>query len=349
MKRFGFLLIPIFFVTPFFSLPNLEERIPTQSGEYVFYRDYSFSDETYVGIMLFNSTTVSLRYFSPKVAEGAKDIELFITLKPDAKGIEIAGERFRNPLNPVDSDKANYLHTFLYDLFELRQSVNSRITEETLRHSTTLEAFGGDVTAIFDSFVPIFNLRRILGNGGKPILELVAMGQVMDENDPSFSTFAGLNLPKAEKGTKLKAKSATQRIDGDFFSLSLSREWVENPGLENCWLLDNDGVLTVDYLTGEMPEDYTPFEFFSRLMLRNDFESATDLSKIIIRKDASSLFLVQDRLLIPEQRLTRNFTSIKKVDKNTFAIMNCVVLSSSYMANSAYFDGIVNSFEVKRK
>ncbi|MBQ5780581.1 MAG: hypothetical protein IIW10_01355 [Spirochaetaceae bacterium] len=358
MKHFGVrtkmkLTLALFFLfsfsSPFFSLTNLKERIPTQSGEYVYYRDYSFTNETYVGIILFNSTTVSLRYFSPDVAEGAKDIELFVTLKEDAKGIEIAGERFRNPLNPADSPKANYLHTFLYDVFELRQSVNSRITENTLRHAATMEAFGGEVTVIFDSFVPIFNLRRILASGGKSVLELVAMGQVLDENDPSFSAFKGINLPKAPKGTKLDSKPAEQKVDGGFFTLSLPQDWVANPGLPNCWLLGNDGVINVDYITGDMPNDYTPFEFFCRLMLRNDMESSTDLSKILMRKDGTSLFLVQDRMLLPDGKLTRNFTSIRKIDKSTFAIMNCVILASTYEANSEYFDGIVNSFKVKNR
>ena len=52
-----FLFCSIFFVTNFvFAVPGVESFIPDSSGEYVYYRDYSFERESYVGVLYYDDS-----------------------------------------------------------------------------------------------------------------------------------------------------------------------------------------------------------------------------------------------------------------------------------------------------
>ena len=61
-----FLFCSIFFVTNFvFAVPGVESFIPDSSGEYVYYRDYSFERESYVGVLYYDDSSYQIRYYAP--------------------------------------------------------------------------------------------------------------------------------------------------------------------------------------------------------------------------------------------------------------------------------------------
>ena len=47
------------------ALPCVAQYIPDSSGEYVYYEDKSFKNETFVGFLYFNDTTYAARNYSP--------------------------------------------------------------------------------------------------------------------------------------------------------------------------------------------------------------------------------------------------------------------------------------------
>jgi hypothetical protein len=57
-------LFILLFCSGLFALPGIDEWMPTVSGEYVYYRDYTFTDETYIGFLQYDAGTYAVRYYS---------------------------------------------------------------------------------------------------------------------------------------------------------------------------------------------------------------------------------------------------------------------------------------------
>ena len=65
MKKFILTFFMIFSLNCLFALPGVQQLLPDQSGQFVYYRDSSFDRESYVGIIYFDEATYGLRYFAP--------------------------------------------------------------------------------------------------------------------------------------------------------------------------------------------------------------------------------------------------------------------------------------------
>ena len=48
-----------------FALPGVESYIPDESGEFIYYSDYSFERTSYIGFMYYNDSTYAIRYYAP--------------------------------------------------------------------------------------------------------------------------------------------------------------------------------------------------------------------------------------------------------------------------------------------
>ena len=64
------------------ALPGVTQFIPDSAGEYVYYRDSSFTRESYIGLLMYDEATYQIRYFAPQDDEA----------KLPAKEIAILGE-----------------------------------------------------------------------------------------------------------------------------------------------------------------------------------------------------------------------------------------------------------------
>ena len=70
-----------------FALPGFTSYLPDNSGDYVFYRDNTFTRESYVGILFYDESTIQIRYYAPQDKVSLlpeKDISILITINPDA-------------------------------------------------------------------------------------------------------------------------------------------------------------------------------------------------------------------------------------------------------------------------
>ena len=48
-------------VMSLFAVPGFESYLPDASGQYVYYRDYSFTRESYIGILTYDEATYQVR------------------------------------------------------------------------------------------------------------------------------------------------------------------------------------------------------------------------------------------------------------------------------------------------
>lgn len=200
-----------------FSLPGYKENLPTESGEYVFYRDFTFAQETYLGFLYYDEGTIGVRYFS----KGKSDIQILFSLDTSKDFIELTGERIISQITPEDVEIVNYIHDMIYEFstrrkkiqseFDLLKNNSSSVTKQIVS-TQDFQQFGGQVQLVFDGTIPVFNLESISDFSGKMLLQAVTMGTLVDSADTSFEFFVGFeNLPQEKEEVKKKKLSKKEK------------------------------------------------------------------------------------------------------------------------------------------
>ena len=243
-KTFVSLFVILVISLSAFSLPGFEENLPTESGEYVYYRDFTFAKETYIGFLYYSEESIGVRCFS----NGNFDVTILFSLDKSKDYIELTGERIVTQVTPKDVEIVNYIHDMVYELSSRRKKVqnefltlkeqNEPITKQFVVDQDFVQ-FGGQVQLVFDGSLPIFNLESITDFYGKVLLKAVTMGTLSDSADTSFEKFTGFAktplVKEVVKNKKLSRKeqklfeetkqvydSSWQKVDsmpGDFRTL----------------------------------------------------------------------------------------------------------------------------------
>ena len=214
-----FLSILLIFVLglPMFSLPGYIELLPTESGEYVYYKDFTFAQETYIGFLYYDEHTISVRCFS----NGNFDVTILFSMDKSKDYIELTGERIVTQVTPKDVEIVNYIHDMIYEFsarrknsqseFELLKEQNLSVNKQIVSSQDFVQ-FGGQVQIIFDGSIPVFNIESITDFSGKKLLQAVTMGTLSDNADTSFEKFAGFeNLPQKNEVVKKKKLSKKEQ------------------------------------------------------------------------------------------------------------------------------------------
>lgn len=173
-----------------FAFPGISSLFPTASGQYVYYRDYTFPEETYIGFLQYDEGTYAIRYYTPVAKNGSLPIiEMYLTLNTDADFVDITGEKIASPITQNDTEVMNYMHDLLYELAARRRKLNDADFFTTVTSTEDFMQFGGDVTITWDFYIPIFNLHSITDANGDILLEAVTVGALTNNNDQSFASF----------------------------------------------------------------------------------------------------------------------------------------------------------------
>ena len=217
LKKTFVSLFVIFVITlSAFSLPGFEENLPTESGEYVYYRDFTFAKETYIGFLYYSEDSIGVRCFS----NGNFDVTILFSLDKSKDYIELTGERIVTQVTPKDVEIVNYIHDMVYELSSRRKKVqnefltlkeeNSPVTKQFVVDQDFVQ-FGGQVQIVFDGSLPVFNLESITDiYSAKVLLKAVTMGTLSDSADTSFEKFTGFEysplVKEVVKNKKLSRK-----------------------------------------------------------------------------------------------------------------------------------------------
>ncbi len=148
-----------------FALPGFTSFIPDSAGEYVYYRDSSFTRESYIGILGYDDATIQIRYFAPKDDTAklpAKEIAILLTVDPKADVWTMTGEKIISAILPDtdDTDIVNYLHDLLYE-FSARRISAVAVETDSLILDQDFAQFGGKVALTFDARIPLL-ISKIL-------------------------------------------------------------------------------------------------------------------------------------------------------------------------------------------
>ena len=223
-----------------FAIPGVENVFPITSGEYVYYRDYSFPTETYIGFLQYDESTIAVRYYAKNPEMGSNDITLYITLDSTKNYIHMTGEKIVGANSSEDTETLNYLHDIIYEFSARRKRINYSDFSSTLRVNEEYVQFGGNVTMVYDYYVPVFNLNRILDENGNVVFEAIAIGSLYSSEDTSFQNFKGYeNFPNVN--------ATDQKVD-------LSNKWEK---IYDISVIGDDVIMADFYMEYEnLPENW---------------------------------------------------------------------------------------------
>lgn len=369
LKKIFVLATFLFFtVSGIFAMPGFSSFIKDSSGEFVYYRDYSFPDESYIGLLYYAEDSIQIRYYRPLNKEKMipeKEISILFSINPELDYFELTGELIMSTILPEteDVDIVNYLHDILYEFSarrikegDISPAKNAFTTATEFLSSGTksqqsYEQFGGTVTIVFDPLIPIFNVKSIYNNSNKPVFSCVTFGILQNSADSTFDDFTGFSEEKftIHKESSIKKNlKATDYATTDNQYITLDSNWSQ--AMDNLWLCGNESLLTINSIPSKK-DDSINYDFsVLRKLLQSANGSYTNLSKCEIikdtKKDAYKIIQTSyqpktENIIVNRKIITRN-----PITKG-FYYFALTVFNEYYYQNSAYYDRIIKSYKIK--
>jgi len=330
MRKWLISICLVFMVSICFAIPGVTDSWGKGDGEYVFYRDYSFPRETYIGFLEYSDGTVAIRYYAKNPEVGLDDITLYVSLNLESDFIDMVGEKIIGDVTAEDTETLNYLHDLLYELAGRRKKLNDRDFASTLRVNQEYVQFGGDVTMVYDFYIPLFNLNRIVDKNGDVLFEAVTFGSISDATDTSFSDFKGFsNLPNFEAKDKKK---------------NLSKSWTSLQGSEDMKFIGEDAIAYTIFMDFEYNnESFANGDWFNSIV-KSSVGSFGDLQVY-----GPSISLSESKKVKVMKYLTYekgsnlyafNIIVFTQEEETLYKMQNYSIFGDFYYENKKYFDGL---------
>ncbi|MCM1320998.1 MAG: hypothetical protein NC041_02340 [Bacteroides sp.] len=337
LKMTFFVLICVLHCAAAWAMPGVQDFLPTESGQYVYYRDYTFVAETYIGFLQYDEGTYAARYYAPAAKEGLTDIQILFTLDTSKDYPFFSGEKIINNISADDVTAVNYLHDMLYEFAARRKKMNGSDFSKSIRHTEIYVQFGGEIVITYEFHVPIFNIAKIQDNTGKVLCEAVCINALQDSNDKSFSSFAGFSKVPQEnaKSGKQLSRSAEKKLDKKWKSVG-----------DTVWLMGGDalcyiGVQKIDAASFS-GAPYTPFDFGVRNFFTTDNGNYSYLPRAKIVRKNNSVIVNNMQYIAASQTWTQDIKILSLMPDGTYRIAGITVYNPFYAANKSYFDDIVS-------
>ena len=352
-----------------FALPGFKPYLKDVSGDFVFYKDYTFKRESYVGFLMYDEGTYCARYFAPKNEEKpAKEVKIFFTVNTDKDFMELTGEKIISGRQADDTEVINYLHDMIYELNARRIKVGSVAPKDVdfsdddvpfLRQGKIVAdefmQFGGDVKVVYDYVVPLFNVKAVYDYSGDAKFEVATIGRLTSSDDNSFDDFAGFaeleNFGKdakkksvAAKKIKVSKKDVVINKTEDGQVIALDSGWTRS--MDNLWMRGNDAVISAIKVSkdfGAENELQADLGFMLKQFLINASGVYRDWKSLFVDFDDEDIKF--QSLVYQPGKVTRNFIIIEAEDEaDDCAIMTLSVFENVYKKNSKYFNEILDSY-----
>lgn len=362
----------VFIISNFiFGLPGFKPYLKDVSGDFVFYKDYTFKRESYVGFLMYDEGTYCARYFAPKNGEKpAKEVKILFTVNTDKDFMELTGEKIISGRQADDTEVINYLHDMIYELNARRIKAGSVAPKDVnfsdddvpfLRQGKIVAdefmQFGGDVKVVYDYVVPLFNVKAVYDYSGDAKFEVLTVGRLTSSDDKSFENFAGFdeleNFGKDVKGNKkadvakkikVSKKDVVINKTEDGQVVALDSGWARS--MDNLWMRGNDAVISAIKVSkdfGAENELHADLGFMLKQFLINASGVYRDWKSLFVDFDDEDIKF--QSLVYQPGKVTRNFVLIESEDEaDDCAIMTLSVFENVYKKNSKYFNEILDSY-----
>lgn len=366
---FSFVLLVVALPTAV-AFPGIQNYLKDESGQYVYYRDYTFPYEAYVGFLHYDEGTYGMRFYAPnQPLEGVsleaaqtnagtkggivgvpKSIEVLFTVNTETTVTEMTGERFLTNISGSDTEIVNYLHDLVYEFSARRRKLSDPVVTKEVSSREDFYQFGGKVTINYSCEVPIFNIKEIIDANGTPAFELVTVGALANSSDNSFFDFTGFPAPMQDKPRNFTSteKKPSEKVQYKSQEIKLDDQWSQVA--ENMFMLGDVAMLVMSEFQPANPDsaDTTAIlDAFSRNLSLGTTGTYTDWGNRKIDRSKNKLE-VNIRTYIPEDNaVSQNFKFATKNKDGNYSIMNLTIFDKAYKANRKYFDAVVNSYKVR--
>ena len=346
MKKIFFTVALFLLTFSLFAIPGVVDIIPTESGQYVYYKDSSFTWEAYIGFIQYNAETYGIRYYAPQPETGSNDIEILITIDSTIDYVLMTGEKIVSTVTMDDNTVINYLHDIFYELVPRRKKVDFDyiVPKTDIEFAQTKKTihddfyqYGGEVLMEYDLNIPIFNLRSITSDN-KKVFEAVTIGQLTETGDPAFANFKGFpQLPEKTKNPELVIED-------------LASKWINQEG----FLFIGNKALLYSYdveFPGNFNEshNFSIYDFIAKDFSLSGLDSYVYLPEQKIEIIGNTL-VISNAIYIPAlNQYTKDYKVLKPYEniENTTQLYNIALLSAfheTYYSNKEDFDKTINSF-----
>lgn len=340
------------------ALPGFKPFIQDVPGDFVYYRDYTFTSESYVGFLYYGNSAYAARYYSPadkKAGKSERNIMILFSVDEEKNHMDLTGEKVLSLPSQEDYEIVNYLHDLVYE-FNSRRIKAGIVDAETVKtdnrdflHSGKIVSgnyvqFGGDVKIVFDYMVPLFNLKSIVNYLDEPQLEIVTTGRVATSSDNGFDGFKGVVKVSGEK-TQFKAPKNHKTVEQKYENVSVNLDLGWEQKMENIWVNGDNAVL---YLV-KAPVSNVSREFILRQSLICADKTYFDWSGLKIEQNNDEIVITGTVFENNGKRAKKQLTKIliDSASKNNQAYMlMCSVYESAYKPNYKYFNSILDSFKI---
>ena len=330
-KKTIFISLFLIFAVFCFAIPGVETPLPMSYGEFVYYKDYTFPIEScpsgvYIGFLQYDEETLAVRYYTESPKEGAEDITLYITMDKEKNYVDMTGEKIVGDITSADTETLNYLHDLIYEFAARRKRINNSSFMSTYRVPQEYVQFGGNVTMVYDYYVPVFNLNRILSEEGTVLFEAYAIGKISSSEDTSFQDFKGFkNLPD------LNAKD--KQID-------LSNQWTIYA--DDMQMLGEDALWFKMYLNTESSLDDEENWFQS--LVYTTFLSSDDMiiyAPSIYVSEFGNISKLKYLVYSKEDDIyALNFEVYTEETSTSLRMDSVSIFGDFYYENKSYFDSL---------
>lgn len=335
------IFILLFLCAGLFAVPGIKALIPDLPGQYVYYRDYTFQEEAYIGFLRYDEGTYAARFLSCKDGKLLKDITTYLSMDPSADHIDLTGEKILGAgPGTADVDILNYLHDFVYELAGRRKKLNDRDFSTTIVINDDYPQFGGSVKIEYDFYIPLFNVSNIRSLDGTTLFQVVCAGTITSDNDTPFSAFKGI-IP-----------SDIPSYPGDEIPEEL---WVEQDSY--LYTIGEDAIFAADYMACNDQDfmaqnGFSLLQYYARTLTssQDSFYVLLDNADILI--DDQSLFFVYETYDIADGVRQKTIKSVGKVDPSlleqkeenyTYYVIEEIIAEPEYFArHEDYFFAIIN-------
>lgn len=350
-----YLFLPVFA----FAIPGAEDYLPTESGEYVYYRDKSYPFEAYVGFLQYDDSTYAARYYAPSPDAGSSEVQILFTLNADLDYTEMTGERIVSTVTPDDTETVNYLHDLIYEFTARRRHVSSEQLKETADSQKKSQnkgylpyiseenfpQFGGNVEMKYLFIIPIFNLKGIYNVNGEEIFSLVTMGRLLSSGDNGFSNFKGIPDPLDDKNQQISLEQSNlAEVGWNGFSILLDSQWTQS--MENMWFLGDSAVLVLNTFSKDNSVSSNLWDdFLYRRMIYSSESVYANFPDISISKSAKKTVICNRYYHSEAGSVTRDIKIILQLSDTEYGFASLTIFDGAYLANKSYFDAISASYK----
>lgn len=219
----------------------------TVSGDYIIYKDTSWKEETYLGFLYYDPSSIGAFLYLPSKA--LRITILFAVEDVDGE-LVLTGQKITSPRN---NDElyilgVNYLMDILPALYnrKLKPNENSKIIKRGRKTQNT-EQFGSSCTFYYASHLPLFYLESVLDEKGMECLTIEKIGRISKGEENIFFNFEPIKVlsSRSNKNTfKLNEKAKREKLNVDGITFTLDSQWTKIA--DNLFFMKDIAFLTIN-------------------------------------------------------------------------------------------------------